>query len=115
MAYIGVAHLIGLAVANFMASVKPELSLVRSFYWYRIPTRTRSTMLERIPVAIIGMLLLAAAVWSFSVIVQRAQVMNWGGQPLASLMRPVHEELHAARAETLHTCHEDPLKTRCRN
>jgi hypothetical protein len=38
---------------------KPEYPVLRSAYWWRISSRTRPTIVERIPVAIIGVLVIA--------------------------------------------------------
>jgi hypothetical protein len=64
MAIIGALLVTGLAIALFLAAVKPDLPLLRSSYWWTVPTKTRPTLLERVPFALLGIVILAAGVYS---------------------------------------------------
>jgi hypothetical protein len=67
MAIVSGLLIIGLAMALFITAVRPDLPLLRSYYWWRIPSKTKPTILERIPFALLGLVVFGAGVYSIIV------------------------------------------------
>lgn len=63
MAIIGAALTVLLALILFVSAARPDLPVVRSSYWWRLGSRNAPTVVERIPVAVIGGFLLLFGIY----------------------------------------------------
>ncbi len=63
MAIIGAALIVLLAVTLLVTAARPDLPVLRSSYWWRLRSRRAPTVVERIPVALIGGFLLLFGIY----------------------------------------------------
>lgn len=71
MAIVGAILIIMLAAVLFAIAAKPDAPVLRSSYWWRIGTGARATMYERVPVAVLGLLILAVGIYAIVVVLRR--------------------------------------------
>jgi len=70
MAAAGIILIMLLGGTLVLTAVKPDLPLIRSSYWWRLPSRTRPTLVERVPVAVLGLFLLLFGVYEITLLLR---------------------------------------------
>ena len=48
------------------SAVNPAIPVLRANYWWRIPSKTRPSIVERVPAGLFGLLVIAVAIYVFT-------------------------------------------------
>ncbi len=66
MQVLGGLLLVLLGAELIVSALNPGIRVLRANYWWRLPSKTRPSVVERVPVGILGLVVIALGTYTFT-------------------------------------------------